>query len=468
LSTRASAILVAVLATIAIAAPIVLESEGLIHPFGAPWHDPIQHIVVLLMENRAYDNLFGAYCTSVGPNCPQAAVGIPSGDCVPENPLISPTPCIAPYPTGNLSLGDLSHSYNSSVNAINGGQMNDFYKAEGNSKEPFAYYPAGALPIYWDLAQQYALGDYFFSSAVSYSLPNHWYLLAGQAPALSFNWTFTNSTPRSTAESYLNEANHTKSVEDLLNQTPGVTWRYYDWALPAYQQAISKVSGIGAFSAWDYWNPQAAKAESYSSWYVNHFVPRDTFFSDAQNGTLPDISWIMPGVPFSDHPPANLTDGESFVASVVNSVESSPDWSSTALFLAWDDYGGFYDQVPPPTLDGLGLSFRVPMIVISPWTPAGRIVNSLGYFESLLHFMELRFGLGCITSRDCYAPLPWGYFDFNMTERSPMLFPTNATMATYPLTAAESAMGLASRYAINPTTWDSLPPPPGTAYTSVD
>jgi phospholipase C len=178
-------------------------------------------------------------------------------------------------------------------------------------------------------------------------------------------------------------------------------------------------------------------------------------------------------VTFSDHPPANLSQGMAFVASVVDAVEESPEWSSTAVFLSWDDYGGFYDNVAPPSIDPLGLSLRVPLIVISPYTPAGYVSDSLGYFESLLHFVEWRFNLGCITHRDCTAPLPLQYFDFHMTPRAPVLFPTNWTNASYPFLANpygvdSFAHAGSSRYAIDPSEWNTGPPPAGLSEDDID
>jgi phospholipase C len=445
----------------------------------SPASFPIRHVVIVMMENHAYDNYFGTYCTEIGPYCPMVANGIPLGTCVPYFPAEPSAGCIRPYPfsLANLSTADLAHEWNSTHASINGGAMNGFYSAEGRSRLTFGYYSGATIPLYWDLAQEYSLGDHFYSSALSYSLPNHWYLLAGQAPPNGVNQTALKTVKDRHA--YLDQANVTATVQDLLNRTPGVTWKYYDWGLESYSAAISSGPGGGRTgSAYDYWNPMAARYESYEQWYVTHFVPRSDFFNDSINGTLPDIAWVIPANTFSDHPPANLTAGESFVASVVDAVESSPEWNSTAIFLAWDDYGGFYDHVAPPSLDPLGLSIRVPLIVISPYTPAGLVVHDLGYFESLLRFVEWRFDLGCLTPRDCNAPLPLGYFDLEIAPRAPMLFSTNATNATYPYSfhgdRAEweplSGLGLlrCSSYCIDPNRWNSGPPSANLSYDDLD
>ncbi|MCI4331256.1 MAG: hypothetical protein L3K19_05355 [Thermoplasmata archaeon] len=443
-----------------------------------PAQVPFQHIVVLMMENHAFDNLYGAYCPTVSAACPSAVNGIPSGTCVPYNATDPGAGCIAPYPftRAQLSSHDPPHEWNSSTGSINKGAMNGFYTAEGSGTVPFGYYGAQTIPLYYDLAQQYALGENFFSSALSYSLPNHWYLMAGQAPPGGVNITTLQTTYEK--ESYLDAANKTRTVQDLLNSTPSVTWKYYDWALPPYNVSIGGPRGLIENSAFNNWAPLAARHESYTRWYVDHFVTRDAFFNDTAAGTLPNVSWIIPGVLFSDHPPANLSEGQAYVTSVVNALESSSAWNSTALFVCWDDYGGFYDHVAPPTLDGLGLSLRVPLLVVSPYTPAGLVVNSIGYFESILHFIEWKFGLGCLTPRDCNAPLPLDYFNFQTGPRAPLLFPTDPINATYPMAAQVGSASLAilhsyrmgdcSIFCVDPTRWITGPPAANLTSTQVD
>jgi phospholipase C len=467
---RIAAVLLVVLLVVSISIPLALREWQTHAPSWGPSQVPIRHIVVLMLENHPFDNLFGTYCQSVGSNCPQTVNGLPPGTCVPVNLSNPSLGCVKPFPftAANLTTPDLPHDYNSSIASVNGGAMDGFYRAEHGGREPFGYYNGSTVPIAWDLAQQFGIGDNFFSSALSYSLPNHWYLMAGQAPNASIENGF--KKPEAIRHTYLNQANATRSVQDLLNASPSVTWKYYDWALTNYSSAIN--TQPGGFSAYNYWNPLAARAESYTSWYASHFVNRSSFFVDTAAGALPNVSWIMPDALFSDHPPSNLTLGETFISNVVDALSASPDWNSTALFVTWDDYGGFYDHAPPPALDPLGLSFREPVLVVSPFTPAGLVVHSLGYFESLLHFMEWRFNLGCLTPRDCNAPLPFGYFQFNSTARAPVFFPPNAVNATYPITAAD----LAHRPSFDPLhgaptpsgTWDTGPPDPGLTPTQLD
>lgn len=400
---------------------------------------PINHIVIVMQENHVYDTYFGEYCQQIGPFCDVNGSGIPPGTCVPFNLSNLSQGCQPPYlaaPAAVTSPVDLVHDWAPAHEAYDNGSMDGFYLAEGKQLSTFLYYNGGEIPTYWDLAEQYGLGDNFFASVLSYSTPNHWYLLAGASPTIGINQTLHRSTATSkilTADErlYLNESNATPTIaSELANSS--VSWKYYDYALSGYNQAINQPAGAGeADSAFDFWNPLAAVASSYTPAMKPHFVASSAFFTDAASGSLPNVSWVLPSFNNSDHPPSNLNNGEGWVASIVNAVEASPDWNSTAIFVTWDDYGGYYDHVPAPPLDADGVSFRAPLLVISPYARQGYISHQFSYFESLLHFIEWRFHLAPLTLRDANAPLPLDYFDFNATPRAPLHVPGPAT-ATYP------------------------------------
>ena len=438
---------------------IALPTEGMASPVqsrpGATAVDPIQHVVIVVMENHPFDNYFGTYCQSFGEYCPHVSDGIPPGSCVPEHPK-SQTPCIVPYnfTTANDSTVNPPHGYYASTTAYGHGTNDNFYLAEGNGKIPFGHYNGSTLPIYWDMAEEYGIGDRFYSSVLSYSLPNHWRLIAGASPSVAVT---TGIQTIAQKHAYLNESNQTPSVEDLLLAHPSVSWDYYDYGLPSYATAINGTAGGGAGGAYDYWNPQAAKVESYSSSSLNsHFVNRSLVFDAAAQGTLPNISWVIPPFNDSDHPPSNVTGGQFFVANLVNAIEAGPDWKSTAIFVLWDDYGGFWDHVVPPSVGPLGLSFRVPLLVISPWTPRGFVSSRVEPFESLLHFVEWRWDLGCLTNHDCNARLPLEYFNFNL-NRPPIIFPTNASLARYPIALqGNSTLVLGGSSVPDPTIFDGV------------
>lgn len=427
-----------------------------------------QHVVFIVMENHAYDNYFATYCLAASSLCNGAAHGLPPGSCEFEVSYFG-----TGYPSGscpkgyinpwsftakNLTTTNLNHNEASTVRSIcgtsstqssclkNPPRMDGFWKAEGSTYTSFGHYNGSTIPVYWDMAQQFALGDNVFSSDPSYSLPNHWFILAGQAPPRS-EYFLLSAAQR---HSYLNQANTTRTFQDVLNASPSVTWKYYDWSLSSYHTAISgnPSNAYGPGSAYSYWNPLASRAESYSRSYSSHFVNRTPEFFDNLSQSpspgkgLPNISWVIPDASFSDHPRANITRGEAFVANVVDSIEESRYWDSTAVFLTWDDYGGFYDSVGPPKLPGLnslGLSFRVPFLVLSPYTPTGLISHQVGYFDSVLRMFEERWGMGCVVpslpTQDCNAPILSSFFDFQniTTPRAPCLFPTNPSLATYPM-----------------------------------
>ncbi|MCI4319004.1 MAG: hypothetical protein L3K23_02585 [Thermoplasmata archaeon] len=380
------------------------------------------------MENHAYDNYFGEYCLATSSVCPEVANGLPAGGCIPENPFSGTGSCARPFNETSLVVPDIFHTWSASHIDYDSGRMDGFYYAENNSTETLGHYNGSTLPVYWDLAQEYGLGDNFFSSTLSYSLPNHWYIVAANTPTYALYYGFNSSSTNQSRHLYLNEANSTNTIEEELAGKPSVTWSYYDWPLLSYDRAINTVDWTVQGSAYAYWNPLAARSPSYSM--VAHFASRPQFFSDVANGSLPDISWFVPPGGSSDHPPANLSQGEDMVATIVNSIERSSYWNSTAILLTWDDFGGFYDHVAPPQVDPFGLSFRVPLIVISPWTPAGYVGHHLESFESILRLMEVRFGLGCLTARDCGATLPLDFFNFSL-HREPQFF-TSPNSARYP------------------------------------
>jgi phospholipase C len=399
---------------------------------------PIKHIVVLMMENHAYDNYFGVYCPVKGPYCADKSVGIPAKLCLPVYLKNLSKGCDKPYPEPMSAVyvsNGGGHDWNNSHGSYNNGSMNGFVEYEG--KQSLGYYNGTTLPFYWDLAEQYALSDSFFSSTLTYSLPNHWYLVAGQSPNAiegAIPGLDGLGTQQTTVEhNYLNESNHTTTILNELAHHSSVTWKYYDYALENYSKAISQPTNFQPGSAFNYWNPLAAKYSDYQAGVRSGFVGTDDFFYDAANGTLPNISWVIPNQ-YSDHPPANLSRGESFVSSIVDAIESSPEWNSTALFITYDEFGGYYDNVAPPVVDGYGYGFRVPMILVSPYAKENFIYGRENLsFDSLLHYEEVSFGLGCLTARDCDADLPTAMFNFAAAPRAPILFSTVFTKWKYPM-----------------------------------
>ncbi|PWU78869.1 MAG: hypothetical protein DLM72_20380 [Candidatus Nitrosopolaris wilkensis] len=155
-------------------------------------------------------------------------------------------------------------------------------------------------------------------------------------------------------------------------------------------------------------------------------LQRAQIFTDLKNGNFPQVSWVMPSFPISEHPPANITSGMNWVKHVINAIMNSPYWNSTAIILTWDDYGGFYDHVAPPQIDKYGLGFRMPTIIISPYSNPGYIDHTQYRFESMLRFIEWRFSLQPLTERDLHANNLLNAFDFNQKPNLAHIVPLTA------------------------------------------
>jgi len=157
-----------------------------------------------------------------------------------------------------------------------------------------------------------------------------------------------------------------------------------------------------------------------TSLWTDHVVNNTQFVTDAMNGNLPAVSWIVTG-PGSEHPPTSVCYGENTTISQVNAIMQGPDWPTTAIFIAWDDFGGFYDHVAPPVSDQFGLGPRVPLLIVSPYAKTGYISHTQYEFASIIKFIENRFGLPTLTGRDAVANDTSDSFDFTQAARSPLI-----------------------------------------------
>jgi phospholipase C len=238
--------------------------------------------------------------------------------------------------------------------------------------------------LYYGLADHYALLDQFYSSVRSFSLPNHWYEIAGQAPYLSIAIGVRGSH----TSAYEREANAIPTLADLLVRS-STSWKYYDNPLP---QAYGN-------DATDLWNPYLAKKSTFTVPYSSHFVARSQFLNDAALNTLPAVSYVIPNTQLSEHPPNNVQTGQDYVVNMVNAVMQSPAWNNTVIVIFWDDFGGFFDTSPPPQVDQFGYGFRVGALVVSPFVSQG-VNHTVVSPESILKFVEQWQGLPSLTARD--------------------------------------------------------------------
>lgn len=376
----------------------------------------IQHVVVVVMENRTVDNLFNGF-----PGADTAQYGRDHlGNIVPLQP--------APL----YEASDVSHSHEQFLTQYDGGKMDGFDKSivrRGGPTPAPANYPyqftqqSDVLP-YWTIAQQYVLGDRMFQSNSGPSLPAHQYLIAGQSGASDNPINDPGATwgcdarPGATApfidqKTGLNvfpgkfPCYDYQTLGDELDKAR-LSWRYY-------APGGIKIKVVSAWLAYD-----AIRHIRYGSdWTNGDIAATENFQTDVARGTLPAVTWIVPPGVDSDHAGSYYgTDtGPQWLASIVNAIGQSQYWNSTAILITWDDWGGWYDHVAPPQLDHNGLGFRVPLLVVSPYAKTSYISHVQHEFGSILKFTEESFRLKTLSTADQRADDLLDCFDFTQTPR---------------------------------------------------
>ena len=333
--------------------------------------DAIQNIVIVLQENHTFDNYFGTY--------PGADGTAGKKICIPPSP--GSTDCVSPYHDTSPTPVDMNHNWRAARADYDGGRMDGFVYSEG-SRETMGYYDDTDLPRYWKAADSYVLCDRYFTSVMSESAPNHLYLVAGTSGGLT-----DDRVPR------------TITFPPIFEQLDGagISWKVYGFA--KWYESFEYVQGLPSRSS--------------------HFAPGSALAGDIASGRLPQVSYIV-GAPGGDeHPPKDIRMGQDSVADdIVNAIGSSPYWDSSAIFVTWDDYGGFYDHVPPPQVDSMGYGFRVPCLVISPYARKGTVDSTVYDHTSILRFVEERFSLRPLSSRDAAADGMSSAFDYAQAPRS--------------------------------------------------
>ncbi len=340
---------------------------------------PISNVVIIMMENHTFDNFFGRFPGADGVTLPLAS-----------DPVRS----------------DFDHGGADVAAAMNGGNMDQF-PTRGQIQ-----YTQSDIPNYWSYAQQFGLGDNFFTSLATSSTPNHMAMFAGQSGGIYETSNQSGCKSKKNSQSYsvdMGTGNaywaypcyNIQTLPDLL-EPAGLTWRYYSntpvWDAPLLIQ--SRVSS------------------------PNNITNPNQFVQDVKANSIANVSWITPpGNGQTDHPPASLQGGQNFVTGVVNSIMQSSYWNNTAIFVTWDDWGGFYDHVTPPKVDGAGLGPRVPLLVISKYAKQGYISRQQGEFASFDKFIEEDFGLSNLGQRDALPQTSdlMDYFDFAQTAQPPMI-----------------------------------------------
>jgi phospholipase C len=412
----------AALAVACSSAPPVERVAG--GPTGAyivpPGIHKIKHVVVIQQENRSFDSYFGTF---------PGADGIPMKNahptvCVPDPETKK---CVAPYVDHSDVNGGGPHSASNAAADIGNGTMNGFIgQAEAgrkgcldptdpactNSARPdvMGYHTDSDIPNYWTYAKDFVLQDHMFEPNASWSLPSHLFLVSEWSayctqagnPSSCVNALQTKGSERPPDSPAIYDAKPgptsggqpSYAWTDLtyLLYKAHVSWGYYvvsgtepDCENPAAEtcapvQQKSSTPGI--------WNPLPWFNTVQADHQLGNIQDVSHFYAAAKNGTLPAVSWVVPSGVVSEHPPAPVSYGQSYVTSLINAVMRSPDWDSTAIFLAWDDWGGFYDHVVPPSVDENGYGLRVPGIVISPYAKRGYIDHQILSFDAYDKFIE--------------------------------------------------------------------------------
>ena len=363
----------------------------------------IKHIVIIMQENRSFDSYFGTY---------PGANGIPMNNGVPTvcSPDSKTGECVKPYYNPNDINSGGPHSASSATKDIAGGQMNGFVAAFRNAqkacKNPdtpgcaagatpdvMGWHDARQIPNYWSYAQNFVLQDMMFEPNASWSLPAHLFMVSAWSARCSSAGDPMSCVNALDGASGLNVSKNDYAWTDLtyLLYKNNVSWAYYlsngsepdcedDAMLCTSKPQSANVPGI--------WNPLPAFDTVKEDNQLGNIQQVNQFLAAAKAGTLPAVAWVVPDGQVSEHPPASIKTGPAYVTGLINAVMQGPDWNSTAIFLAWDDWGGFYDHVAPPHVDINGYGLRVPGLVISPYAKKGFIDNQTLSFDAYLKLIE--------------------------------------------------------------------------------
>ncbi|MEO8475873.1 MAG: alkaline phosphatase family protein [Actinomycetota bacterium] len=371
----------------------------------------IDHVIFVVQENRSYDHYFGTF--PIGDGLPRRADGSFSV-CIPDPEA---TGCRRPFhDTNQIDIGGPHGAIASRID-VHGGAMDGFVKAFRQRGTPCTHDPTPPwncrqaapgpngtpdvlgfhtfkeIPNYWKYAKRFVLQDRMFAPVDSWTLPAHLALVSG--------WSAICSDPADGMSCTSGEPEHWWDVPAgrgapyawaditwLLNQH-GVSWRYYvgEGSCTSRPCPEDRPPGVTVPAQ----NPLPGFGTIEASGQIGRVTSNTRYFDAAAAGSLPAVSWVMPTLNRGEHPPDAIENGQAWVTRVVNAAMQGPDWNRTAVFLVWDDWGGFYDHVPPIRIDQNGYGIRVPGILISPWADRGLDVDHQTLsFDAYLKFIEDR------------------------------------------------------------------------------
>jgi phospholipase C len=383
----------------------------------------IQHIVFIIKENRSFDMYFGTF---------------PGADGV-TSAVISTGERISLRHGTDRMPRDIGHDWDDVQTAMHDGQMDRFDLIRGNRRNDMlslTQFLRSDIPNYWSYAEHFALADRMFSSLAGPSFPNHLYTVAAQSGGAinnpdSFDWGCDADV---------------RTRVDVLSATGQVSRQY-----PCFDMTTVTDRLEAAGVSWQYYAPQqgqhgyiwsaldAVRHVRFGPQWQSRVVPENKFADDAAKGTLPAVSWLVPDFDVSEHPTVDAfagttlnvsaCAGENWTVRQINAIMQGPLWPKTAIVLAWDDFGGFYDHVVPPVSDHLGLGPRVPLIVISPYAKEGIVSHTTYEFASVLQMIENRYRLKALNKRDVQANSLLDMFDFTQVAAPPLVLPLRSCPA---------------------------------------
>jgi phospholipase C len=394
----------------------------------------IKHVVFLIKENRSFDNYFATYPGADG----ATTAKLSDGHTIKLTTAVDSPP-------------NLCHGFFDGLRGIDGGKMDGFDHICLSDQGTFTTFHRDQIPAYWAYADRFVLADRFFSSMYSPTYPEHLYTVAAQARKIIDNQI----GPGSAAFCDDPDERAPKFRDDLTTMDRARIMRLEEHALdPAsanelygYVTTIRSCFDIPTLMdelqhrdiSWRYYTPRGFWANvpesirhiRYGPMYEKVKAP-DDFLTAVRNRTLPAVSWLNPLISDSEHPGfgTSVCTGQNWTVEVMNALQRSPYWDSTVVVTVWDDFGGFYDHVPPPHVDIMGLGPRVPALIMSPWTvrgdnaKGGAIDHTTYEFSSVLRFIEDLFGLPRLTARDTKANSVIDALDFTAAPRTqPFILP---------------------------------------------
>ncbi len=451
--------------TVSPVAPTAQAAEPTVSASVGQLQDKIRHVIIIMQENRSFDHYFGTY-----PGADGIAMmnGVPTV-CVMD---AATKQCVQPFHDPKDVNQGGPHSAVDATRDIGSGRMDGFIQsvlqgrrgcldpnnpacsAGQGAPDVMGWHDAREIPNYWAYAQNFVLQDHMFEPNASRSLPEHLFMVSGWSARC------TNPNNPMSCTNALQSPNPPKPAARDASQPPAlyawtdltyllyknnISWAYYlsegiepdcaDGAMACSPKAqTAKVPGI--------WNPLPNFTTVHTDGQLGNIQPVQNFYAAAKAGTLPAVAWIVPEGAISEHPPASVHAGQAYVTGLINAVMQGPDWSSTAIFLTWDDWGGFYDHVAPPAVDQNGYGLRVPGLVISPYARQGFIDPQTLSFDAYLKFIEDDFLGGqrldpATDGRPDPRPtvreaLPQlgnlvADFDFTQPARAPLILPMDPT-----------------------------------------